>query len=59
LEEARQLTDAMSEDEEVPMGLTSSMEAARIGFGFQENLERENGGRGEGVDEDAVLKTKL
>jgi hypothetical protein len=38
LEEARQLTDAMLEDEEVLVGLTSSVEAVRIRFRFQESL---------------------
>ncbi|KAF1852189.1 NAD(P)-binding protein [Cucurbitaria berberidis CBS 394.84] len=63
VEEARQFTDAVLENKEVPVDLTSSMEAVRIGVALQDSLrsgkkiwfDRE----GKRVDEDGLAKAML
>lgn len=63
VEEAREFTEAVLEDREVPVDLTSSMEAVKIGVALQDSLrsgrkilfDRE----GRRVDEDGVAKARL
>jgi len=63
VEEARQFTDAILENKEVPIDLTSSMEAVRIGVALQHSLR--NGKKiffdrqGKRVDEDGQAKARL
>jgi myo-inositol 2-dehydrogenase/D-chiro-inositol 1-dehydrogenase len=63
VEEARQFTDAVLENKEVPVDLTSSMEAVRIGVALQDSLKTGKklwfDGDGKRVDEDRQAKAKL
>jgi myo-inositol 2-dehydrogenase/D-chiro-inositol 1-dehydrogenase len=63
VEEARQFTDAVLENKAVPIDLTSSMEAVRIGVALQDSLR--NGKKiffdkdGKRVDEDGQARARL
>jgi myo-inositol 2-dehydrogenase/D-chiro-inositol 1-dehydrogenase len=63
VEEARQFTDAVLENKEVPVDLTSSMEAVKIGVALQDSLKSGKkilfGKDGQRVDEDGQARAKL
>ncbi|KAH4907699.1 hypothetical protein HBI80_067780 [Parastagonospora nodorum] len=63
VEEARQFTDAVLENKEVPVDLTSSMEAVKIGVALQDSLKSGRkiafGRDGKRVDEDGQAKARL
>jgi myo-inositol 2-dehydrogenase/D-chiro-inositol 1-dehydrogenase len=63
VEEARQFTDAVLENKEVPVDLTSSMEAVKIGVALQDSLKSGKkiafGRDGKRVDEDGQAKARL
>ncbi|KAH7090797.1 hypothetical protein FB567DRAFT_300042 [Paraphoma chrysanthemicola] len=63
VEEARQFTDAVLENKEVPIDLTSSMEAVRIGVALQDSLRSGKkiffGRDGKRVDEDGQARARL
>ncbi|KAH5243185.1 hypothetical protein HBI72_191130 [Parastagonospora nodorum] len=63
VEEARQFTDAVLENKEVPVDLTSSMKAVKIGVALQDSLKSGRkiafGRDGKRVDEDGQAKARL
>jgi myo-inositol 2-dehydrogenase/D-chiro-inositol 1-dehydrogenase len=63
VEEARQFTDAVLENKDVPVDLTSSMEAVKIGVALQDSLKSGRkitfGKDGKMVDEDGQARAKL
>lgn len=63
VEEARQFTDAVLEDKKVPIDLTSSMEAVKIGVALQESLRSGKkiwfDQEGKRVDEDGQTRARL
>ncbi|KAH7382140.1 hypothetical protein BKA66DRAFT_113542 [Pyrenochaeta sp. MPI-SDFR-AT-0127] len=63
VEEARQFTDAVLENKDVPVDLTSSMEAVRIGVALQDSLRSGKkiffDKQGKRVDEDGQVRARL
>jgi myo-inositol 2-dehydrogenase/D-chiro-inositol 1-dehydrogenase len=63
VEEARQFTVAVLENKEVPVDLTSSMEAVKIGVALQDSLKSGKkilfGKDGKRIDEDGQARAKL